>query len=228
MLQKIDDVPVFQPKSLRVSMEQRAVKRTVDIIVAGMAAICALPFAISVALAIKLGDGGPVLYSQVRVSCFGKEYKVYKFRSRRVDSEKYSDPQLATEDDPRITKVGKFIRATRLDELPQILNVLNGDMSLVGPRSERPFFVEQFKRENPEYAYRYNIKPGITSLAQVFAKYNTTPYDKLVYDLMNIENYSILEDFIIMIQTIKILVTKSTTEGKDVSGKDLDLSKFQR
>ena len=101
-------------------------------------------------------------------------------------------------------------------------------MSLVGPRPERPFFVEKFKKENPEYAYRHNVKPGITGLAQVFAKYNTTPYDKLVYDLMYIENYSIWEDFIIMIQTIKILVTKSATEGKDVSGKDLDLSKFQR
>lgn len=231
MLQKIDDVPVFRPKSLRLSVEQRAVKRTVDIILAGIAAICALPFAIPVALAIKLGDGGPVLYSQVRVGRFGKEYKVYKFRSMRVDAEKYSGPQLATEDDPRITKVGKFIRATRLDELPQILNVLNvlnGDMSLVGPRPERPYFVEQFKQENPEYAYRHNVKPGITGLAQVFAKYNTTPYDKLVYDLMYIENYSILEDFVIMIQTIKILVTKSATEGKDVSGKDLDLSKFER
>lgn len=228
MLQKIDDVPVFRPKSLRLSVEQRAVKRTVDIIVAGLAAICALPFAIPVALAIKLGDGGPVLYSQVRVGRFGKEYKVYKFRSMRVDAEKYSGPQLATEDDPRITKVGKFIRATRLDELPQILNVLNGDMSLVGPRPERPYFVEQFKKENPEYAYRHNVKPGITGLAQVFAKYNTTPYDKLVYDLMYIENYDILEDFIIMIQTIKILVTKSATEGKDASGKDLDLSKFER
>ncbi|MGN0946870.1 MAG: sugar transferase [Megasphaera sp.] len=228
MLQKIDDVPVFRPKSLRLSVEQRAVKRTVDIIISAIAAVCALPFAIPVAIAIKLEDGGPVLYSQVRVGRFGKEYKVYKFRSMRTDAEKYSGPQLATDNDPRITKVGKFIRATRLDELPQILNVLNGDMSLVGPRPERPYFVEQFKQENPEYAYRHNVKPGITGLAQVFAKYNTTPYDKLVYDLMYIENYSILEDFVIMIQTVKILVTKSATEGKDVSGKDLDLSKFER
>ncbi|WP_370849647.1 sugar transferase [Megasphaera sp.] len=228
MLQKIDDVPVFRPKSLRLSVEQRAVKRTVDIIVSAVAAVCALPFAIPVAIAIKLEDHGPVLYSQVRVGRFGKEYKVYKFRSMRTDAEKYSGPQLATDNDPRITKVGKFIRATRLDELPQILNVLNGDMSLVGPRPERPYFVEQFKKENPEYAYRHNVKPGITGLAQVFAKYNTTPYDKLVYDLMYIENYDILEDFIIMIQTIKILVTKSATEGKDASGKDLDLSKFER
>lgn len=149
MLQKIDDVPVFRPKSLRLSVEQRAIKRTVDIILAGIAAICALPLAIPVALAIKLGDGGPVLYSQVRTGRFGKEYKVHKFRSMRVDAEKYSGPQLATEDDPRITKVGKFIRATRLDELPQILNVLNGDMSLVGPRPERPFFVEQFIKREP-------------------------------------------------------------------------------
>lgn len=225
-LQRIDDVPVFSPRSLRLSVEHRFIKRAMDLILAGFAAICALPFAIPVAIAIKLEDHGPIFYSQVRVGRFGKEYKVYKFRSMRVDAEKYSGPQLASEDDPRITKVGKFIRATRLDELPQILNVLNGDMSLVGPRPERPFFVKQFIQKTPEYAYRHNVKPGITGLAQVFAKYNTTPYDKLVYDLMYIENFSIIQDLVIMVQTVKILFTKSATEG--VGGDhNIDLSKYE-
>lgn len=227
-LQKIDDIPVFRPKSLRLSLEQRVMKRAVDIVLAGIAFLIALPIMLVVGLAVKLGDGGPALYSQVRVGRFGKEYKVYKFRSMRIDAEKYSGPQLATDHDPRITRVGNFIRATRLDELPQIWNVLTGDMSLVGPRPERPYFVDQFKAKNPEYAYRHNVKPGITGLAQVFAKYNTTPYDKLVYDLMYIENYTLTEDFIIMVQTIKILVTKSATEGGDVSGLDMDLRKFER
>lgn len=228
VLQKIDDIPVFRPKSLRLSLEQRVLKRMVDIALSSIAFILALPVMTLVAIAVKMEDGGPALYSQIRVGRFGKNYQVYKFRSMRVDAEKYSGPQLATDHDPRITKVGAFIRATRLDELPQIWNVLVGDMSLVGPRPERPYFVDQFTERNPEYAYRHNVKPGITGLAQVFAKYNTTPYDKLVYDLMYIENYSLIEDFIIMIQTIKILVTKSATEGGDVSGQDVDLQRFER
>lgn len=233
MLQRIDDVPVFRPRSLRLSVEERAIKRAIDIVLAGIAFILALPFMVPVAIAIKLEDRGPALYSpalysQVRTGRFGKPYKVYKFRSMRVDAEKLSGPQLATDHDPRITRVGAFIRATRLDELPQIWNVLNGDMSLVGPRPERPYFVEQFTEKNPEYAYRHNVKPGITGLAQVFAKYNTTPYDKLVYDLMYIENYSLLQDFVIMVQTIKILVTKSATEGGDVSGMEMDMKKFEK
>jgi len=228
VLQKIDDIPVFRPKSLRLSLEQRVLKRTVDIMLSGIAFILALPVMALVALAVKLEDGGPALYSQVRVGRFGRNYKVYKFRSMRVDAEKYSGPQLATDHDPRITKVGGFIRATRLDELPQIWNVLVGDMSLVGPRPERPYFVDQFRQVNPEYAYRHNVKPGITGLAQVFAKYNTTPYDKLVYDLMYIENYSLIEDFVIMIQTIKILVTKSATEGVSANGNQMDLTEYEK
>ena len=227
MLQRIDDVPVFRPRSLRLSVEERAIKRAIDIVLAGIAFVLALPFMVPVAIAIKLEDRGPALYNQVRTGRFGKPYKVYKFRSMRVDAEKLSGPQLATDHDPRITRVGAFIRATRLDELPQIWNVLNGDMSLVGPRPERPYFVEQFTEKNPEYAYRHNVKPGITGLAQVFAKYNTTPYDKLVYDLMYIENYSLIQDFVIMVQTIKILVTKSATEGAvDLEKMDLKLEEY--
>lgn len=228
VLQKIDDIPVFRPKSLRLSLEQRVLKRMVDIALSSIAFILALPVMALVAIAVKMEDGGPALYSQIRVGRFGKNYQVYKFRSMRVDAEKYSGPQLATDHDPRITKVGAFIRATRLDELPQIWNVLVGNMSLVGPRPERPYFVDQFTERNPEYAYRHNVKPGITGLAQVFAKYNTTPYDKLVYDLMYIENYSLIEDFVIMIQTIKILVTKSATEGVSANGNQMDLTEYEK
>lgn len=228
VLQKIDDIPVFRPKSLRLSLEQRVLKRMVDIALSSIAFILALPVMALVAIAVKMEDGGPALYSQIRVGRFGKNYQVYKFRSMRVDAEKYSGPQLATDHDPRITKVGAFIRATRLDELPQIWNVLVGNMSLVGPRPERPYFVDQFTERNPEYAYRHNVKPGITGLAQVFAKYNTTPYDKLVYDLMYIENYSLIEDFVIMIQTIKILVTKSATEGVSSNGNQMDLTEYEK
>lgn len=229
MLRKIDDIPVFRPRSLQLSIEQRAGKRVMDLLFAGIAAICALPIAAIVALAIKLEDHGPVLYSQVRIGRFGVDYKVYKFRSMRVDAEKYSGPQLATENDPRITKVGKFIRATRLDEIPQIWNVLNGDMSLVGPRPERPYFVEQFVEEYPEYSYRHNVKPGITGLAQVFAKYNTTPYDKLVYDLMYIENFSLIQDLVIMVHTVKIIFTKSATEGAvDINKLTVDFNEIEK
>ncbi len=127
------------------------------------------------------------------------------------------------------TKVGKFIRATRLDEIPQIWNVLNGDMSLVGPRPERPYFVEQFVKKYPEYTYRHNVKPGITGLAQVFAKYNTTPYDKLVYDLMYIENYSIIQDLVIMVHTVKIIFTKSATEGAvDINKLTVDFNEIEK
>lgn len=122
-------------------------------------------------------------------------------------------PVLAAEDDNRITKFGKFIRATRLDELPQLFNVLKGEMSIVGPRPERPFFVEQFVAQKPEYDYRHNVKPGITGLAQIAGKYNTNAYDKLIYDLLYIQDVGVKTDLIIMLQTFKVLLTKSSTEG---------------
>ena len=139
----------------------------------------------------------------------------------RVDAERLSGPMLAQENDPRITRLGAFLRAVRLDELPQIWNVLVGDMSIVGPRPERPFFVEQFKQEIPEYIYRMNVKPGITGLAQVYGKYNTTAYDKLIYDLVYIQNAGIRTDLTIIIQTVRVLFQKSATEGvHDVRTKD--------
>lgn len=225
-LDKIDDIPVFRPQSLYLSLEVRTLKRLLDIVVAGIGFICALPFMIVTAIAIKIFDPGPILYSQIRTGRNGKEFRVYKFRTMKVDAEKYTGPMLAQENDPRITKLGKFLRTVRLDELPQIWNVVIGDMSIVGPRPERPFFVEQFMKETPEYAFRHNVKPGITGMAQVYGKYNTTAFDKLVYDLMYIEKCNILTDLAIIIQTVKVLFTKSATEGAGVDQKSLDVDKY--
>ena len=200
-LDKIDDIPMFRLQGLCPSLEVRTMKRALDI------AVSFIGF--------------------VRTGRKGKGFRIYKFRTMRVDAEKYSGPMLAQENDPRITRLGRFLRAVRLDELPQIWNVLNGDMSIVGPRPERPFFVEKFVQEMPEYAYRHNVKPGITGLAQVYGKYNTTPFDKLVYDLMYIQKCSILEDFRIIIQTVRVLFTKSATEGTGIVQKNIDVSKYE-
>jgi lipopolysaccharide/colanic/teichoic acid biosynthesis glycosyltransferase len=129
------------------------------------------------------------------------------------DAEKISGPVLAENKDPRITPLGRFMRAIRLDEMPQLINIIRGDMSLVGPRPERPFFSEQFEKEIPEYGFRLKVKAGLTGLAQVEGKYNTSVEDKLRYDLIYISNYSFLRDLIIMIQTVKILFMKESTEG---------------
>lgn len=225
-LDKIDDIPMFRLQGLCPSLEVRTMKRALDIAVSFIGFVCALPFMLATAIAIKIGDPGPILYSQVRTGRKGKEFRIYKFRTMRVDAEKYSGPMLAQENDPRITRLGRFLRAVRLDELPQIWNVLNGDMSIVGPRPERPFFVEKFVQEMPEYAYRHNVKPGITGLAQVYGKYNTTPFDKLVYDLMYIQKCSILEDLRIIIQTVRVLFTKSATEGTGIVQKDIDFDEY--
>ncbi len=213
VLDKIDDIPVFRPQSLYPSLEVRTLKRSLDIIVAGIGFVCAMPFMLATAIAIKIGDPGPILYSQIRTGRYGKEFCIYKFRTMKVDAEKNTGPMLAQENDSRITKLGKFLRTVRLDELPQIWNVLIGDMSIVDPRPERPLFVEQFTKETPEYAYRHNVKPGITGMAQVYGKYNTTAFDKLVYDLVYIEKCNVLTDLTIIIQTVRVLFTKSSTEG---------------
>lgn len=210
---KIDDIPVFRPKYLKPSLECRTLKRVIDLAVAGMALVLTWPLMLIVAFAIKLDSDGPILYRQIRMGLHEKEFHVYKFRTMRSDAEQASGPVMASENDPRITRIGRFMRATRLDELPQIFNVLFGDMSIVGPRPERPFFVEQFKKEIFEYVYRHNVKPGITGWAQVYGKYNTTAYNKLVYDLMYVQQCNIITDLIIILQTIRVLVTKSSTEG---------------
>ena len=168
-----------------------------------------------VAAAIKLEDGGPVFYKQDRLTRGGREFKILKFRSMIVDAEKYAGAVLASGDDPRITKVGKVIRATRLDELPQLLNILKGDMSIVGPRPERKCLADEITKEVPEFPYRLKVRGGLTGYAQIFGKYNTSAYDKLRLDLIYIENYSLLLDIKLIILTLRIIFSKESTEGID-------------
>ncbi len=209
------DTPLLLVRGSGLTLTQRVLKRTMDIVVCLPAAIVALPVMLAVALAIKLDDGGPVFYKQERVTLGGRRFGILKFRSMVVNAEKIGLAQMATKDDPRITKVGKFIRATRLDELPQILNILKGDMSIVGPRPERPGFIEEYTQELPEFNYRLKVKGGLTGYAQIYGKYNTTAYDKLRLDLMYIENYSILLDIKLILMTIRIIFKKESAEGFD-------------
>lgn len=210
---KFDDIPVFQVTSLELTIEQRFVKRAFDFLIALTGLILTLPIALAVAIAIKLDSKGPVFYLQGRITLNNKVFRLIKFRTMVYDAEKYSGPVLASKSDPRITRVGRFIRATRLDELPQFINVLIGDMSFVGPRPERPYFVEQFKNEIPDYAYRHNVKAGITGIAQVQGKYSTSASDKLRYDLMYVCSYSFFLDLKILFQTIKIMFMKESSSG---------------
>jgi len=209
---KLDDIPTYLINYIELSPEEEFVKRVMDIIFSFFALIIAFPFALIFALFVKM-DGGPVFYSQERLTKDNIPFKMLKFRTMIPDAEKLSGPVLAGEDDPRITKVGKFLRLIRMDELPQLINILKGDMSFVGPRPERPFFVKQFEREIPEYHYRSAVKAGLTGLAQVEGKYNTSVENKLRYDLIYINNYSLWRDFLIILRTIRILFMKSSTEG---------------
>ena len=170
-------------------------------------------------LAIKHYDGGPIFYKQERFTLNGKKFFVYKFRSMIVNAESKSGAVLASKNDSRITPIGKFVRATRLDELPQFINVLKGDMSLVGPRPERPEIAEDYYKTLPEFGYRLKTKAGLTGYAQLYGKYNTTPYDKLQLDLMYIQNYSLFLDIKLILMTIKIMFMKESTEGVDETKK---------
>ncbi len=209
------DTPIFLVKGTGLNIVQRALKRLLDIIICLIVMIPAAPIMLFVALAIKIEDGGPVFYKQDRVTIGGKEFGILKFRSMIVDAEKYSGAVLADDNDPRITKVGRFIRATRLDELPQILNILKGDMSVVGPRPERKTFIDEFCKEIPEFSFRLKVKGGLTGYAQIYGKYNTGAYDKLRLDLLYIENYSLLLDIKLILTTIRIMFSKDSTEGID-------------
>ena len=188
-------------------------KRTFDVVSAGALFLVISPLMLITAIAIKT-DGGPVFYKRRRLTQDGKEFDVLKFRSMRVDAEKDGVARLSTGDkDDRITKVGHFIRKVRIDELPQLLNIIGGSMSVVGPRPERPEIASQYVKEMPEFSLRLQAKAGLTGYAQVYGKYNTTPYDKLQMDLMYISNPSFWEDLRIIFATIKILFVPESTEG---------------
>lgn len=216
-------LPILKTQGYKPSIEYQIIKRTMDIVVSGIATIVLSPLFLITAIAVK-SDGGPAFYKQKRLTKDGKVFEILKFRSMRVDAEKYSGAVLsAGENDPRITKVGRIIRACRLDELPQLLNILKGDMSLVGPRPERPELQKEIEKEVPEFGLRLQAKAGLTGYAQVYGKYNTTFYDKLLMDLMYISKPSILEDFTIMLATVKILTSKESTEGVGEGKEELKL-----
>lgn len=211
---QISDTAILVCRNRGFSKEQRIIKRTFDIIVSGLALIILGPLMLAVAVAIRAYDGGPVFYKQCRLTEGGREFFVIKFRSMIVNAEK-SGAQLAQVKDSRITPIGKFIRMVRLDELPQLINILKGDMSIVGPRPERPEIMAEYVETFPEFEYRLKAKAGLTGYAQVFGKYNTTPMDKLNMDLCYIEKHSLLLDIKIMIMTVKILFMKESTEGTE-------------
>lgn len=194
-------------------IEQEITKRCIDVAGSLMAAVVSLPIFLIVAICIKLTDGGPVIYKQKRLTKDGKIFEIYKFRTMIQDAEKVGGAQLATENDPRILPIGRILRATRMDELPQIYNILKGDMSIVGPRPERPELAAEIEKEIPEFSYRLQVKAGLTGYAQVYGKYNTTSYDKLKLDLTYIRNYSMILDLKLILMTPKILFMKEATEG---------------
>lgn len=207
------DTPLLLVRNGRMNIEQQVVKRCLDIMISVISLIILSPIMVLTAVAIKCNDWGPIFYKQKRLTLNGKQYYVYKFRSMYTDAEKDGVARLAREGDERITPIGHFIRKIRLDELPQLFNILKGDMSVVGPRPERPEIADEYRRLMPEFDYRLKVKAGLTGYAQIFGKYNTTPYDKLKLDLTYIQNYSIMLDIKLMVQTVKILFMKESTEG---------------
>lgn len=207
-------LPILQVGRYNPSPEYLFVKRMFDIIVSLIALIILSPILLITAAAIKMTDHGPVFYKQCRLTKDGRKFNVLKFRSMRTDAEKDGVARLSTgENDSRITPVGKFIRKCRIDELPQLFNILSGSMTLVGPRPERPEIAAVYEKELPEFSLRLQAKAGLTGYAQVYGKYNTIPYDKLIMDLMYIANPSISEDLKIMFATIRILFVPDSTEG---------------
>lgn len=207
-------LPMLRVDRYHPSMLYLFVKRAFDIIASLCTLIVLSPLFLLTSIAIKLSDGGPVIYKQTRLTKDGKKFNMLKFRSMRVDAEKDGIARLSTGDaDDRITPVGRMIRKTRIDELPQMINILVGELTIVGPRPERPEIASLYEEEMPEFCLRLQAKAGLTGLAQVYGKYNTTPYDKLQMDLMYIAKPSLVEDLRIIFATIKILFMPESTEG---------------
>lgn len=207
------DSPMLLTREYSLTVEQRFMKRAVDLTCALILLVAASPVMLLTAILIKLYDGGPVLYKQVRCTLDQREFYILKFRSMKTDAEKDGVARLASKNDSRITPVGSVIRKCRIDELPQLFNILRGEMSFIGPRPERPEIIEQYLEVMPEFAYRMKVKAGLAGFAQVYGKYNTSPYDKLKLDLTYIENYSVWLDFKLMLLTLKILFWPDSTEG---------------
>ena len=207
----LDDMPIMEVLNDRMRVEQTFIKRTVDILFSLIGLVVASPIMAACAIAIKACDGGPVFYRQDRVTAGGRIFSIYKFRTMYEASGK--DFRSAGVDDDRITPAGRIIRKTRMDELPQLINIIRGDMSIVGPRPEMVSNVEKYLGELPEFKYRTRMKAGLTGIAQIEGKYNTSPRDKLILDLMYIENYSVWLDLKLMVNTLKVFIKKDSTEG---------------
>lgn len=208
------DTPLLMSRNMGLAVDQRVAKRIMDILISGIGIVITSPIMLLIAIAVKAYDRGPVFYFQDRLTIGGKPFKICKFRSMCVDSEK-NGARLASKHDSRITPVGHVLRNLHLDELPQLFNVFKGDMSLVGPRPERKTIMQEYEKELPEFYYRLKVKAGLTGYAQVYGKYNTTPYDKLKLDLFYIENYSFLLDIKLIFMTVKIFFQKEVSEGVD-------------
>lgn len=206
------DTPYIRNRKTPVAWYYPFVKRLFDIMVSLFCILILSPVFAVVAIAIKLCDGGPVFFKQERLTQNGKRFWIYKFRSMILNAEK-EGARLASQNDDRITPVGKVIRALRIDELPQLWNILKGDMSIVGPRPERPEIAEEYMKDVPEFSMRLKVKAGLTGYAQVYGKYNTTPEDKLKLDLLYITQRSLLFDLKIIFYTIKIIFLPESTEG---------------
>lgn len=209
---QISDTPVLMSRNRGLTLEQRIIKRTMDIIISALAIIITSPIMLICSIAIKLDDGGPILFKQNRITINGKIFNVLKFRSMIVDADK-DGAKKAVNGDDRITRVGKIIRSCRMDELPQLFNILRGDMSLVGPRPERIENVYEYSNKYPEFELRHRVKGGLTGFAQLYGKYNTSPEDKLHMDLIYIETYSLLLDLKLLVLTFKVLFMRESTEG---------------
>ena len=203
----VNDLMVFMIDRMRFSFEQRIVKKIFDLLIAAFALILLSPALLVSAFLIKLTSPGPVFFKQKRVTLDNKVFTIYKLRTMYTDAESETGPVFSGKRDPRVTAFGRFLRRSKLDEVPQFINVIFGDMSVVGPRSERPEFIEQFEKEIPAYHQRFSVKAGITGLAQVAGSYDTSAEDKLRYDLLYIRNYSLLQDIKIIFQTVRTIFT---------------------
>ena len=209
------DTPILLSKNMGPQIDQLIIKRFVDIVFSSIIFVLTLPFFLIIAVAIKLESKGNAFYTQKRLTKDGEVFDILKFRTMVSDAEKDGKARLSTKSDSRITKVGNILRLTRLDELPQLINIIYGQMSLVGPRPERPEIAAEYEKEIPEFTMRLKMKAGLTGYAQVHGKYNTTAYDKLKLDLTYIRNYSLWMDFKLILMTPKVLFMKDATEGID-------------
>ena len=209
----ISDRPMFLPKNPEPDMGSRFAKRCMDILISLIGIIAFSWLMLIIWAAIFLYDRHPPIYRQTRLTRGGKQFTLYKFRSMRPDAEDDGVPRLTARDDARITPFGRFIRKTRLDELPQLFNVLSGSMSLVGPRPERPEIAEQYEEVYPDFAFRTKVKAGITGFAQIYGRYNTAPDEKLFLDIMYIETFTIWQDVKLLLQTLMVVFKASSAEG---------------